>query len=134
MTAPAPVTAANIEQAKREAHQARARLDSTLAALQARLDPATLASDAWTGVRDKSNDLADGALDAVKQRPAVAAGVVAATLAFLARRPLYRLARWTFTKKPADEGVVTTTIPTDAANYSPAAPLVEVPPSQGVLT
>lgn len=128
MTVPA------IEQAKRESHLARARLESTLAALQEKLDPATLAADAWTGVRDKSNDLADGALDAVKQRPGMAAAAIAASLAFLARRPLYRLAKWTFTRKPADDGVVTTTIPTDAANYSPAAPLVEVPPSKGVLT
>ena len=128
MTVPA------IEQAKRESVQARARLESTLAALQVRLDPATLATGAWEGVRDKSNDIADTAMDKVKENPGIAAAAVAGTLAFLARRPLYRLAKWTFTKKAADEGVVTTTIPTDAANYSPAAPLVEVPPSQGVLT
>ena len=48
-------------QARRGRAPAR-RFDGTLAAVQQRLKPGNLAGEAWDGVKDKSADLADGAL------------------------------------------------------------------------
>ena len=79
-----------VEQAKRNTLRARARLESTLAALQARLRPASLAGEAWDGVRDKSADLADGALQAVRKRPAIASAALGVLALFLAREPIKR--------------------------------------------
>ena len=71
-------------------------------ALQYRLKPGTLANQAWSGVREKSgevaddalhsvNDMADGAVRAVKDRPVAASSVAAAILVFLLRAPLWRV-------------------------------------------
>lgn len=79
--------------ASREADQAKRQLASTLGTLQHRLRPATLADSAWSGIKDKGSDLRDDAVDAIKTRPAVAAGGVAAALLLLARRPLLRAVR-----------------------------------------
>lgn len=79
-----------VEQAKRNSVTARARLDGTLGALQHRLRPGNLAGEAWDRVKDKSADLADGALQAVKKRPGAVSAVVGALALFLAREPLKR--------------------------------------------
>lgn len=81
---------AGIEQARRESVRARARLEATLGALQQRLKPGSLAEEAWDGVKDKSADLAEGALHAVKSRPKAVSLVLGAFAIFLARRPLGR--------------------------------------------
>jgi hypothetical protein len=81
---------AEIEAAKRQSTGARARLDVTVAALQARLAPSSLAEEAWDGVKEKSADLADGALQAVKSRPKVVSLALGAFAIFLARAPLKR--------------------------------------------
>ena len=77
-----------IERAKIEAERARKRLGSTMGALQQRLKPGALADQAWSGVKDRGGEIADEAMDAVKARPAATAGVIAAFLLFLARRPI----------------------------------------------
>ena len=79
-----------VEEAKRNTIRAHARLESTLAALQARLRPASLAGEAWDGVKDKSADLADGALQAVRKRPAIASAALGVLALFLAREPIKR--------------------------------------------
>lgn len=79
-----------IEQARRDALAARVRLESTLATLQQRLRPGSLAEEAWDGVKDKSADLADGALQAVKSRPKTVSLALGALAIFLARQPLKR--------------------------------------------
>lgn len=79
-----------IEQARREALRARSRFEQTLAAVQQRLKPGNLAEEAWDGVKDKSADLADGALQAVKSRPKAVSLVLGAFAIFLARQPLKR--------------------------------------------
>ena len=79
-----------VEQAKRAAVGARARFEATLAAVQQRLRPGNLAEEAWDGVKDKSADLADGALQAVKKRPAAVSMALGAFALFLARAPLKR--------------------------------------------
>ena len=81
------ITAARIE-----AERARARLMETARQLQERLSPGTLAHNAWEGAKIKGADLAEDAVDAVRQRPALVGGVVAAIAMFIARRPLIDLA------------------------------------------
>ena len=79
---------AGIEQAKRDAVRARGRFEATLAAVQQRLRPGSLAEEAWDGVKDKGADLADGALQAVKKRPGTVSVALGAFALFLARGPL----------------------------------------------
>ena len=74
--------------AKREAERARARLAATVGELSQRLKPATLASNAWEGVKDKSGELADDAVQAVKGRPVAVSAALAAFTLFLARAPI----------------------------------------------
>jgi hypothetical protein len=56
--------------------------------LQQRLQPKTLASEAWEKAKEKGADLAEDAVDAVKSRPVAVGGVVAALTMFLAREPI----------------------------------------------
>jgi hypothetical protein len=97
---------ADVEQAKRNAVMARARLDSHIAALQLRLRPANLAGEAWDGVKGKSADLADGAMEAVKKRPAAVSAALGALALFLAREPLKRAAvRLISGANPDEDGI-----------------------------
>ncbi|MGQ0588447.1 MAG: hypothetical protein ACT4N8_02790 [Sphingosinicella sp.] len=79
-----------IEDSKRAAMRARRRFEATLAAAQQRLHPQNLAGEAWDGVKGKSADLAEGALGAVKKRPAAVSLALGALGLFLARAPLKR--------------------------------------------
>lgn len=79
-----------IEQARREARRARARFEHTLAETQDRFRPGNLAEEAWDEVKEKGADLADGALKAVKKRPAAVSVALGAFALFLARAPLKR--------------------------------------------
>jgi hypothetical protein len=81
---------AAVERARRDAMLAKARFDGTLGAVQQRMRPANLAGEAWDGVKDKSADLADGALEAVKKRPAAVSLALGALALFLARAPIKR--------------------------------------------
>ena len=88
MTADTPEVAA----ARIEAERARARLMDTARELQERLSPGNLAQNAWEGAKSKGADLAEDAVDAVRRRPAIAGGLVAAIALFLAREPLIDMA------------------------------------------
>lgn len=116
-----------VEQAKRNAVMARRRLDSTLGALQLRLKPANLAGEAWDGVKEKSAEVADGALSAVKKRPAAVAAAIAALSLFLAREPLRRAAVRLFADdgEAEDDGLVLTRIETGDARFSASTPIVD---------
>ena len=123
-----------IEQAKRDAVAARGRLDSVLGALQLRLRPANLAGEAWDGVKDKSADLADGALAAVRKRPAAVSMAVGAVALFLAREPLKRAVTRLVSgdeAEPADDRIVTR-IETDDARLKASAPIVDAALIEGV--
>ena len=74
--------------ARAEVESAKAALVDTARELQQRLQPKTLASDAWEAAKVKGADLAEDAVDAVKRRPVAAGGIVAALAMFLARDPL----------------------------------------------
>ena len=118
------MNAQTIEAAKREAEAARRRLDSTLVALQQRLHPKSLATEAWDGVKEKSNDLAEGALGAVRERPGAVSLAVGAAVLFLARKPLGRAVGKAFSREEEDDGRIVTTIETDNDNYNAAAPVI----------
>ncbi|HEY0011650.1 MAG TPA: DUF3618 domain-containing protein [Allosphingosinicella sp.] len=126
------MNAETIEAAKRDAEAARRRLDSTLVALQQRLHPKTLANEAWDGVKEKSNDLAEGAMDAVKQRPGAVSLAVGAAFLFLARKPLGRAVGKVFSHGDEDDGRIVTTVETDNENYNAAAPVITAPLGKGV--
>jgi hypothetical protein len=79
---------ADLVQARREVELARRRLAATVGELQLRLKPATLATNAWEGVKDKSGELADDAVQAVKARPVAVSAVLAGITLFLARAPI----------------------------------------------
>ena len=133
--------ALKLEHAQYEVEQAKKRLSSDLGALQSRLKPGTLVSQAWDGVRDKSsdaadeaihvvNEFADGAAEAVRSRPMAASGVAAAVLLFLARGPLKRAAYRIF-RGGQDEGVIKTDLADSDENYDLTAPSLDRPVKQG---
>ena len=74
-----------------EAAAARQRLLGTVEEIKLRLAPKTIAQEAWEGAKDKGSEVAEGTLTAVRQRPAVAAGVAAGAALILARKPLMGL-------------------------------------------
>ena len=123
-----------VEQAKRNVMSARARLDSTLVAVQQRMRPGNLAGEAWDGVKEKSADLADGALTAVRKRPAAVSVAVGAFALFLAREPLKRAVGRMFSdgEEPADDGLIVTRIETRDAQFSASAPIVDASVTEGV--
>ena len=123
------MNAAAIESAKREAGAARRRLDATVLALQQRLHPKSLATEAWDGVKEKSGDMAEEALGAVRQRPGTVSLALGAAVLFLARNPLRRAVGRAFSKsdEDADDGRITTRIDTESDNYHAAAPTIEAP-------
>ena len=124
---------ADLARARYEALQARKRLVSTAGALQYRLKPATIVNNAWEGVRDKGSEMADDAVQAVKDRPAAASGVAAAILIFLARHPLMRTAARVFSRGgDQDDGIVKADLDTHDENYDLTAPTVERSRHEGV--
>jgi hypothetical protein len=82
------VSTNDLKLAKQEAERARRQLAATAAELQQRLRPGTLAHQAWAGVKDKSGELAEDAVGAVKSRPVPVAAALAAFTLFLARAPI----------------------------------------------
>ncbi len=127
------MSAEQVEQAKRNAMMARRRLDSTLVAVQQRLRPGNLAGEAWDGVKDKSADLADGALSAVRKRPAAVSVALGAFALFLARAPLKRAAsRFVAGEEGEEDGRIVTRIETDDPKFTASAPIVDASLSEGV--
>jgi hypothetical protein len=126
------MSVAELEQARRNLVMARARLDSSLAALQARLRPGNLANEAWGGVKDKSEELAEGALDAVRKRPATVSLAIGAFALFLAREPLKRAVTRIWSDGEEEEGRITTMIPTEDEKFSALAPIVDASVTEGV--
>ena len=126
-----------VEQAKRNSAWARSRLESTLGALQHRLRPGNLAGEAWDGVKEKSGDLAEGALAAVKKRPAAVSMALGAFALFLAREPLKRVVTRLVSGEEDTEGedevgLVVTRIETQASEFSASAPIVDASVREGV--
>lgn len=79
---------ARIREAQAAVAQARETLIDTARELQQRLQPRTLAREAWESAKNKGADLAEEAVDAVKRRPVATSGIIAAIAMFLAREPI----------------------------------------------
>src|SRR3989337_3906196 len=82
----------SIVAARNEVAITRARLVATARELQDRLSPHTLVRAIWEGAKDKGAGLAEEAVDAVRKRPIVAGGVIAALALFLGRDPIMEYA------------------------------------------
>ena len=74
--------------AETQVADAREALIDTARELQQRLQPKTLAREAWESAKNKGADIAEDAVDAVKRRPVATGGVIAAIAMFLARDPI----------------------------------------------
>jgi hypothetical protein len=74
------------------AERARGQLMDTARELQVRLNPGTIANNAWADAKTKGADMAGQAVGAVKQRPGLAGAVVGALTLFMAREPLMEMA------------------------------------------
>ena len=120
-----------LQQAKREEQIARERFSSTLGALQYRLKPATLANDAWSGVKDKTGELTDSAIQSVKDRPLTTSGIVAAVAIFLARDSLWSLVA-RYVRGDPNPDVVKTQIHKHDEKLDLAAPTVSRSVKEGV--
>lgn len=116
------MSAKQIYDARRQAEAARQRLMTTAGDLQERLRPGTIASHAWEGVKDKSGELADDAVEAVKARPAAAASALAAFTLFLARRPIRSAVSRLFSKQPNGD-LITTRLEASDGKYDLTAPV-----------
>ena len=120
------MSAERVEQASRGVRMARARLDSTIGALQHRMKPANLAGEAWDGVKGKSADLAEGARDATRKHPAAVAALLGALGLFLARDPIRRgIGRLVSGDADQEEGeeLITTRIETASDRFNVLEPV-----------
>jgi hypothetical protein len=121
-----------VERAKREAVIARRRFDGTLIEVQERMKPANLAGEAWDGVKDKSADLTDAALGAVKKRPVAVSMALGAFALFLAREPLKRTVTRLFADDDEEsDGRIVTRIETESSRFKSTAPIVDASVKEG---
>jgi hypothetical protein len=125
------VSAEELTLARREAELARQRLMATTAELQQRLKPGTIASNAWSGVKDKSGDMAEGTIEAVKARPVPVAAALAAFTLFLARAPLKSAVSRLFSREAEDDDLITTHLDGGDANYDLTAPVAARKETEG---
>lgn len=123
---------ARLAQAKFEAEQARKRLVATAEALQVRLKPANLANNAWEGVREKSGELAEDAIQAVKERPVKASSVAAGIALFLARDSIWSAVSSLWNRRKPAEDEVTADLDSHDENYDLTAPAVNWSTKEGV--
>ena len=77
-----------IAEAQMMVEETREALIDTARELQQRLQPKTLAREAWESAKNKGADIAEDAVDAVKRRPVATGGIIAAIAMFLAREPI----------------------------------------------
>ena len=116
------MSANELRLAKQEAELARRRLAATAAELQQRLKPGTIASNAWAGVKDKSGEIADDAVEAVKARPVPVAAALTAFTLFLARAPLRSALSRMFSGRGEDD-LVAVRVDEGDENYDLTAPV-----------
>jgi hypothetical protein len=116
------MSAPELTRARREAAIARRRLAETVAELQEKLKPGTLASNAWEGVKERSGDMAEDAVQAVKARPVAVSAALAVFGLFLARAPIRSAVSRLFAGTP-DEDLITTRLDAGNENFDLTAPV-----------
>jgi len=82
---------ADITRARAHVAATREQLLASTQALQARLKPSVLATDAWEAAREKGEEAAAGAVRAVTQRPVISSAAAIGVAALVARKPIARL-------------------------------------------
>lgn len=125
------MSAPEILAARKQAELAKRSMIATASELQRRLKPSTIAGNAWEGVTEKAADVADGAVEAVKARPAAASAAVGAVALFLARRPLRSALSWLFVGKP-DGNLVNTRLDNSDGQFDLTAPVADRKETEGV--
>lgn len=90
----------DLDRARDQAAAAREQLLADAHAVQARLKPAALASNAIEGVRTRSEAIADSAAEIARRRPVAIGAAAVAAVALLARKPIGRLFARITRKKP----------------------------------
>ncbi len=95
---------ARILAAQANVAEAREALIDTARELQQRLQPKTLAREAWESAKVKGADMAEEAVDAVKRRPVATGGIIAAIAMFLAREPIKDGVRNIYDAMTSDDG------------------------------
>jgi ElaB/YqjD/DUF883 family membrane-anchored ribosome-binding protein len=116
--------------ARAQADAARARLMGTVGELQHRLSPGTIAGNAWDGVKEKTTDVAETAVEAVKARPVAVSAALGAFALFLARSPIKSGISRLFAHAP-DEDLVTTRLADKDTGYDITAPVTAPPATKG---
>lgn len=111
--------------AEARADQAQRQLNETVAELKRRLQPSTLAGDAWGGVKDRGSNIADKGVQVVKDRPAAVGGVLAALTLFVFRAPIAKLATSLFGADREDDGRITTDLSDTDQDFDLTAPVVD---------
>ena len=123
----------DLEEASRQVELAKRRIAAAKGALQYKLKPANLASNAWTAVRTKSEVAADEAIGAARGHPGAIGGTLAAITLFLAREPIWRALTGMFGRgREEDPNEVTTRLNTADENFDITAPTVERSRLEGV--
>ena len=97
--------ARDIEQAKRNASRAKARMQSTVGALKQRLSPRNIVADAKGKVREKTGAVTQRASGAVRKRPAATTTAAGVAALVLFRKPVGKLIKRLFRRKPRQEEV-----------------------------
>ena len=100
---PRPSDAADIEQARRNAAAARARVQSTMGALKQRLNPRNIAADAREKVRETTGAISQKASGAVRKRPAATTAAAGIAALVLFRKPVGKLAKLLFRRRDKTE-------------------------------
>src|SRR3954466_6070294 len=95
-----------------------------VAELQQRLKPATIAGQAWEGVKERTGDMAGDAVEAVKARPIIVSTAPAAFTPFLPRSPIKSAVSRLFAGNE-DDDLVTTRLADGDGNYDLTAPQAE---------
>lgn len=95
-----PKNAADIEQAKRHAALAKARVETTVSALKQRVSPSNLAAEAKGKVKAKTNAIGGKASGAMRKRPAATSVVAGIAALIVLRKPLGKLRKALFGRKP----------------------------------
>jgi len=92
-------TEKDVERARAQAMQARARLAGTMSEIQDRLNPRTLLSDAWQEVREHGQDLVGEAIQTARAKPVATSAMAAAVIALFAREPIWRAVATLFLRR-----------------------------------
>ena len=82
---------ADVARAQEQVNAAREKLLGSAQQLQSRLTPKVLADDAWKAAREKGQEVAAEAVRQVKQRPVISSAAAVGFVAFVARKPIFKL-------------------------------------------